>query len=139
VDLSPDGMRVELRDVDIEIGERLFCFRTKPDGRWFFTDAFRGPLAFREKSRGEGRSLGPRFGSLSATSRRCVKDELRGVPPLLPQGAQRIGYARAHPRTSCVFVTKRRNSSVSAGGCVRPRRPRDEAALPSLRNEKADP
>jgi|HubBroStandDraft_1064217.scaffolds.fasta_scaffold266889_2 hypothetical protein len=94
MDLSPDGMRVELRDVDVEAGDRLFvCFRTKPDGRWFFTDAFAVRLLRGRRPGEKGPSLGLRFGSLSRTSRRCVEADLHGMPPLLPQREPRIDYA----------------------------------------------
>jgi hypothetical protein len=95
IDLSPNGMRVELRDVDVAIGDRLFvCFRTKPEGRWFFSDAFAARLLRGRRAGEKGPSLGLRFGSLSETSRLCIESDLRGVPPLLPQRTQRIDYAK---------------------------------------------
>jgi hypothetical protein len=94
MDLSPDGMRVELRDVDVETGDRLFvCFLTEPNGRWFFTDAFAARLLRGRRVGERGPSLGLRFGSLSGESRLRVEADLRGVPPLLPQREARIDYA----------------------------------------------
>src|SRR5580700_4479543 len=90
VDLSPDGMRVELRDVDVEAGDRFFvCFRTTDFGIWFYTDAYAARLLRGRRPGESGRSLALRFGSLSAVSRLCIRGALRRVPPHLPQRAQR--------------------------------------------------
>jgi len=65
VDLSPGGMRVELRDVDVEAGDRFFvCFRATAFGIWFYTDAFATRLLKGRRPGESGRSLGLRFGSL---------------------------------------------------------------------------
>jgi hypothetical protein len=94
VDLSPEGMRVELRDIDVEAGDRFFvCFRTTAFGIWFYTDAIATRLLRGRRPGEHGRSLGLRFGSLSAVSRLCIRGALRTVPPHLPQRAQRIDYA----------------------------------------------
>jgi PilZ domain len=94
VDLSPDGMRVELRDVDVEAGDRFFvCFRTTDFGIWFYTDAFAARLLRGRRPGENGRSLALRFGSLSAVSRLCIRGALRRVPPHLPQREPRVDYA----------------------------------------------
>jgi hypothetical protein len=94
VDLSPDGMRVELKDVDVEAGDRFFvCFRTTAFGIWFYTDAFATRLLRGRRPGEQGRSLALKFGSLSAVSRLCIRGALRRVPPHLPQREQRIDYA----------------------------------------------
>jgi hypothetical protein len=94
VDLSPDGMRVELRDVDVEAGDRFFvCFRTTDFGIWFYTDAFAARLLRGRRPGENGRSLALRFGSLSAVSRLCIRGALRRLPPHLPQREPRVDYA----------------------------------------------
>ena len=94
VDLSPDGMRVDLKDVDVEAGDRFFvCFRTTPFGIWFYTDAYATRLLQGRRPKDRGRSLGLRFESLSSVSRLCIRGALRRVPPHLPQREQRIDYA----------------------------------------------
>jgi PilZ domain len=94
IDLSPEGMRIELKEVDVEIGDRFFvCFRTTPFGIWFYTDAYATRVLHGRRPREEGRSLGLRFGSLSAVSRMCIRGALRRVPPHLPQREQPIDYA----------------------------------------------
>ncbi len=94
IDLSPDGMRVELRDIDVEAGDRFFvCFRATTFGIWFYTDAFATRLLKGRREGERGRSLGLRFGSLSSVSRLCIRGALRGVPPHLPQREPRIDYA----------------------------------------------
>jgi PilZ domain len=94
LDLSPQGMRVELRDVDVDVGDRFFvCFRTTPFGIWFYTDAYATRLLQGRRPKDRGRSLGLRFESLSSVSRLCIRGALRRVPPHLPQREQRIDYA----------------------------------------------
>jgi len=93
-DLSPYGMRVELKDIDVELGDRFFvCFRTTPFGIWFYTDAHATRVLHGRRPKEEGRALGLKFGSLSAVSRLCIRGALRRVPPHLPQRDQRIDYA----------------------------------------------
>jgi len=92
LDLSPDGMRVELADVEVEKGDRFFaCFWST--GKWFFSDAFAARLLLGRRPGERGRSLALRFGSLSGAARRSVRQDLCRVPPHLPQRAQRIDYA----------------------------------------------
>jgi hypothetical protein len=92
VDLSPDGMRVELVDDDVEVGDRfIVCFQATAGGDWFYSDAitvrvFDGPWP------GET-SLGVRFETLSAASRVCIRRDLRRVAPHLPDHEPRIDYA----------------------------------------------
>ena len=92
VDLSPDGMRVELVDDDVEVGDRFFvCFQAAAGGDWFYSDAvtvrvFDGPWP------GET-SLGFRFQTLSEASRLCIRRDLRRVAPHLPEHEPRIDYA----------------------------------------------
>jgi hypothetical protein len=94
VDLSPNGMRVELGDIKVEAGDRFFvCFRATDFGIWFYTDAVATRLLRGRRPGESGRSLGLRFGSLSAVSRLCIRGSLRRVPPHLPQREQRIDYA----------------------------------------------
>jgi hypothetical protein len=94
IDLSPEGMRVELKDVDVDLGDRFFvCFRTTPFGIWFYTDAYATRLLQGRRPKERGRSLGLKFGSLSAVSRLCIRGALRRTPPHLPQREQRIDYA----------------------------------------------
>jgi hypothetical protein len=94
IDLSPDGMRVELKDVDVDLGDRFFvCFRTTPFGIWFYTDAFATRMLHGRRPKEQGRALGLKFGSLSSVSRLCIRGALRKVPPHLPQREQRIDYA----------------------------------------------
>jgi hypothetical protein len=92
VDMTPDGMRIELSNVDVQLGDRFFvCFRTP--ARWFLTDAFAARI-LRGRRHGEtGRSLALRFGSLSRALRTEVQGDLRLVPPHLPQREQRVDYA----------------------------------------------
>jgi hypothetical protein len=94
IDLSPEGMRVDLKDVDVDVGDRFFvCFRTTPFGIWFYTDAYATRMLHGRRPKERGRSLGLRFGSLSSVSRLCIRGALRRVPPHLPQREQRIDYA----------------------------------------------
>jgi len=94
IDLSPDGMRVELKDVDVKLGDRFFvCFRTPPFGIWFYTDAYATRVLHGRRPKEHGRALGLKFGSLSAVSRLCIRGALRRTPPHLPQREQRIDYA----------------------------------------------
>jgi hypothetical protein len=93
-DLSPDGMRVALKDVDVQLGDRFYvCFRATPFGIWFYTDAFATRILEGRRPKERGRSLALRFGSLSAVSRLCIRGALRRVPPHLPQREQPIDYA----------------------------------------------
>src|ERR1700734_2878768 len=72
LDLSPDGMRIELSNVEVKVGDRLFvCFRTP--ARWFLTDAFAARLLLGRRAGETGRCLALRFGSLSTASRARVE------------------------------------------------------------------
>jgi DNA-binding response OmpR family regulator len=94
VDLSPDGMRVELRNVEVEVGDRLFVsFQIAALGKWLYTDAFATRLLRGRRPGETSPSLVVLFGSLPAASRLCVRDSLRKVPPHLPQRQQRVDYA----------------------------------------------
>jgi len=94
IDLSPEGMRVELKEVDVDVGDRFFvCFRTTPFGIWFYTDAYATRLLHGRRPKEKCRSLGLKFGSLSAVSRLCIRGALRRIPPHLPQREPRIDYA----------------------------------------------
>jgi hypothetical protein len=92
VDMSPDGMRVELVDDDVDLGERFFvCFQATAGGGWFLSDAitvrvFDGPWP-------GDTSLGVRFGTLAPASRVCIRRDLRRVAPHLPEHEPRIDYA----------------------------------------------
>jgi hypothetical protein len=94
IDLSPQGMRVELEDVDVELGDRFFvCFRATDFGIWYYSDAFATRMLQGRRPKERARTLGLRFGSLSAVSRLCIRGALRRVPPHLPQREPRIDYA----------------------------------------------
>jgi hypothetical protein len=94
LDLSPSGIRVELRDIQVEAGDRFFvCFRTTDFGIWFYTDAVATRLIRGRRPGDNGRSLALRFRSLSAVSRLCIRGALRKIPPHLPKRSQRIDYA----------------------------------------------
>jgi hypothetical protein len=93
-DLSPYGMRVDLRDVDVDIGDRFFvCFRATQMGVWFYTDALATRILHGRRPLERGRSLGLRFRSLDAVSRLILRGALRKIPPPLPQRELRIDYA----------------------------------------------
>jgi PilZ domain len=92
VDLSPDGMRIELSDVEVELGDHFFvCFRTP--ARWFLTDAFATRLLLGRRRGETRRCLALRFGSLSTALRARIEGDLRLMPPHLPQREQRVDYA----------------------------------------------
>jgi hypothetical protein len=94
VDLSPHGMRVEIDDVDVELGDRFFVsFRSTAFGIWYYSDAYATRRLEGRRPKERSRALGLRFGSLSAVSRLCIRGALRRVPPHLPQREQRIDYA----------------------------------------------
>jgi hypothetical protein len=93
-DLSPYGMRVHLRDADVELGDRFFvCFRATQFGLWFYTDARATRILHGRRPDERGRSLGLRFRSLDAVSRLLLRGALRRVPPPLPQRELRVDYA----------------------------------------------
>jgi hypothetical protein len=94
IDLSPHGMRVVLKNVEIELGDRLFvCFRATDFGIWYYSDAFATRMLHGRRPKERARSLALRFGSLSAVSRLCIRGALRRVPPHIPQREPRIDYA----------------------------------------------
>jgi hypothetical protein len=94
IDLSPHGMRVEIKDPDIELGDRFFvCFRATAFGIWYYSDAYATRMLQGRRPKERARSLGLRFGSLSAVSRLCIRGALRRVPPHVPQREPRIDYA----------------------------------------------
>jgi PilZ domain len=94
IDLSPDGMRVELYGLDVDLGDRFFvCFRSTQFGIWFYTDATATRILHGRRPKDQGRGLGLRFGSLSALSRLMIRGALRRVPPHLPQREARVDYA----------------------------------------------
>jgi hypothetical protein len=94
IDLSPHGIRVELKDVDVDLGDRFFVsFRLSPFGIWYCSDAYATRMLHGRRPKERARSLGLRFGSLSAVSRLCIRGALRRVPPHLPQRERRIDYA----------------------------------------------
>lgn len=94
LDLTPYGMRIELRDVDVEHGDLLHvCFRATQLARWFYTDGRAARLLHGRRAREQGRSLGVEFEGLDAISRLLLRGALRRIPPPLPQREQRIDYA----------------------------------------------
>jgi hypothetical protein len=94
VDLSPNGIRVSVSRIDIQVGDRFFvCFLARALGPWFYTDAVAARLLCGRRSGESCRSLALLFTSLSTASSDSVRGALRGVPPLLPQREARIDYA----------------------------------------------
>jgi hypothetical protein len=92
VDLSPDGMRVEVLDPDVEVGDRFFvCFQARAGRSWFYSDVF--VVRILRGQRPGATSLGLRFGALSAASRVRIRRELRSVAPPLPEHEPGIDYA----------------------------------------------
>jgi hypothetical protein len=94
VDLSPNGIRVDVSRIDIQAGDRfLVCFPATALGTWFYTSAVAARLLCGRRSGESCPSLALLFASLSTASRQSVRGALRGVPPLLPQREPRIDYA----------------------------------------------
>jgi hypothetical protein len=93
-DLSPYGMRVALKDVDVDPGDLLHvCFRATQQQRWFVTDGRAARILHGRRPKDRGRSVGVRFETLDALSRLILRGALRKVPPPLPTREQRIDYA----------------------------------------------
>jgi hypothetical protein len=93
-DLSPEGMRVELLDFDVDRGDFLHvCFQATQLQKWFYTDAIAARVLQGRRPQERGRSLGLRFESLDAISRLILRGALRKVPPVLPVRERRIDYA----------------------------------------------
>ena len=94
IDLTPNGMRIELRDVDVGLGDLLHvCFRATQLAKWFYCDARAARVLHGRRASERGRSLGLEFEGLDAVSRLLLGGALRRVPPPIPQREQRIDYA----------------------------------------------
>ncbi len=93
-DLSPYGMRVELKDIDVDPGDRLHvCFQATQLMKWFYTDARAARVLHGRRPREKGRSLGLEFETLDAVSRLILRGALRKIPPTLPTRDRRVDYA----------------------------------------------
>ena len=93
-DLSPYGMRVELKDIDVDPGDLLHvCFQATHLQKWFYTDARAARVLHGRRPREKGRSLGLSFETLDAVSRLILRGALRKIPPTLPARERRIDYA----------------------------------------------
>lgn len=94
LDLSPQGMLVELKDIDVDPGDLLHvCFKATQLQKWFYTDARAARVLHGRRPHERGRALGLRFESLDAVSRLILRGALRKIPPTLPQREKRIDYA----------------------------------------------
>jgi hypothetical protein len=95
IDVSAEGMRVVLGDVDVKVGEALLVsFQVTPFGLWFDVEGkvARVIAGRRPGDRGR-RAMGVKL-DLPAVTRLILRGAIRKIPPPVPARAQRIDWAR---------------------------------------------